>query len=221
MNAGRSYSLSGTRSSDRWDWRPGSFDRLNLRHIFPSENEWGIPSLARTYTIPSSLAAWHDITGIKKNPASFVHFFLDDYHFESVWNKPERSIEKISLAAGALSPDFSVLTGMPRATQLYQVYRSCWMGCLWQGAGIDVIPTAQWAEPETFSFCFAGLPEHGPVAVSAVGVRPNEVAEFDRGLRELVTRCQPSHLIVYGKLPGYVPSVDVIYYPTHWQKRGE
>ncbi len=212
-------SASGTRSSSHWPCKPGSFDRLNLRYLFPSDNKWGIPNLAVSDVVPDSLVGWHDITAIKNNPDAFIHFFLDDYHFESVWNKPERSVEKVSMSAGALAPDFSVLVGMPRATQIYQIYRSCWIGCLWQSYGIPVIPTAQWAEPETFEFCFAGLPTGGTVAISGLGLRPGEVEAFDLGLSELMEQKQPAYLIVYGELPGLVPDTDVITYPTHWQRK--
>jgi hypothetical protein len=214
------HTIYGTQSSNRWPWKPGSFDRLNIRYIFPSNNRWGIPELNKTQTIPDSLVAWNDTTGIKNNPDAFIHFFLDDYRFESVWNKPERASDKLSNSAGILTPDFSVLSGMPMATQLYQVYRSRWFGCFMQEMGIDVIPTAQWAGPETFEFCFAGIPHGGCVAVSAYGIKPHEVEAFDLGLRTMIDQCVPSHLIVYGTLPMYVSDIDIRMYPTYWQSKG-
>lgn len=212
-------SKCGTRSSNHWPAKPGSFDRLNIRYLFPSNNQWGIPNLDFTDIVPEKLIGWHDITGLKNNPDAFMHFFLDDYHFESIWNKPERSVDKVQIVSGALTPDFSVLTGMPKATQLYQVYRSCWVGCFWQSQGITVIPTAQWAEPDTFEWCFAGIPFGSTVAISALGIKQDEVAAFDIGLNELMKQKYPSHLLVYGELPGFVPYTHVVTYPTHWQRK--
>jgi hypothetical protein len=217
--------LDGTKTSAFWKRKPGNFDRLNLRMLWPQLNRWGIPHLDPEPFIPAVLAAYHDPAGISQAAADrgAVHFFIDDYRFEAVWNSPERGLERVRRAGAALSPDFSLWRGMPLALQLWQVYRSRWCGAYWQYHGVKVVPTVSWAGPESFGFCFEGLPEGVPVAVSAVGVRDGEGRDlFARGLAELVRRVRPSRLLVYGGVPPWVsPEVPVTEYPSFWGERGK
>ena len=52
-------------------------------------------------------------SGDKAGANSFVHFFLDDYKFEVIWNDPEPRLEKLSQYRGVLSPQFSTYYTMP------------------------------------------------------------------------------------------------------------
>ena len=45
-----------------------------------------------------------------------VHFFIDDYQFERLWNDPEKYIEKLKQYAVVATPDFSPYGDMPMAT---------------------------------------------------------------------------------------------------------
>lgn len=83
----------------------------------------------------------HDAT----NKAKTVHFFLDDYKFDEVWNAPENQLEKLAQYRQVMSPDFSVHTNMPLALQLYNVFRSRWCAAFWQYNKLTVIPTITWA----------------------------------------------------------------------------
>jgi Domain of unknown function (DUF4417) len=217
--------LDGTKSSAYWKRLPGNFDKLNLRVIWPRMNTWGIPELEPEHQVPASLAAWHDPRGLDAAGVSggAVHFFIDDYRFEAAWNQPERGLERVRRTGAALTPDFSLWRDMPLAAQLWQVYRSQWLGAFWQYNDIRVIPTAHWAGPESFAFCFEGLPRGGLVAVSAVGVRDAVGRQlFALGLEELIRRAAPSGLLVYGDLPEDCGDVDlppVTVYPSFWQQR--
>ena len=74
-----------------------------------------------------------------------------------------------------------------------------------QDAGITVIPTLQWAEKETFAFCFDGIEQGGTVTVSTIGVKKEESATkvwFD-GMDEAIKRIKPSQVLVYGGDIGY------------------
>jgi Domain of unknown function (DUF4417) len=43
-----------------------------------------------------------------------VHFFLDNYRFETVWTRPKRGLSRIRSVGAALAPDFSLWRDMPR-----------------------------------------------------------------------------------------------------------
>lgn len=121
----------------------------------------------------------------------------------------------------ALSPDFSVWVDMPRAMQVFNVYRSRWVGAYWAANGVEVIPTVTWGGSDTFGFCFDGLPAGSVVAVSSLGVRADAADLFAAGMSELVGRCAPSAILAYGRLR-WCDNLDlprVVEYETHWDAR--
>ena len=94
---------------------------------------------------------------------------------------------------------------MPRAMKVWNVYRSRLIGQIMQDAGIKVIPTLQWAEEETFSFCFDGIPEGGTVAVSTVGVVRDAEAHktWNAGMQSALERIKPKTVVCYGAPIGF------------------
>ena len=72
-----------------------------------------------------------------KNTGKAVHFYMDDYKFECVWNQPERYLRKLSQYRFVLTPDFSLYTNMPLAMQIWNVFRGQWCGAFWQANGAD------------------------------------------------------------------------------------
>ena len=42
-----------------------------------------------------------------------VHYFLDDYKFEVMWNDPEPRIERLKKYKAVLAPNYSIYTEMP------------------------------------------------------------------------------------------------------------
>lgn len=140
-----------------------------------------------------------------------VHFFLDDYKFQVLWNNPLPRIEKLKQFKAVLAPNFSVYTEMPMAIKVYNTFRSRWCGAFLQANGVKVIPTLAWGGPETFWFCFDGIEQNAVVAVSTIGVR-TEKDLFLQGYNEMLRRLKPSKVICYGKpfdeMKGNIIEVD-------------
>ena len=86
-----------------------------------------------------------------------VHFFIDDYRFESVYKNPEKNLNKLSQYRFLISPDFSVYADMPRWRQIESVAKSRWCGAYWQSKGLTVIPCISWSDTQSFDFCFDGI----------------------------------------------------------------
>ena len=55
--------------------------------------------------VPTSLIYYTDI---QKNSrySGFVHFYMDDYKFESVWNHPQAALKVFRRCGGVITPDF-------------------------------------------------------------------------------------------------------------------
>ena len=84
-----------------------------------------------------------------------------------------------------------------------------------QRAGINVIPTVSWPEPDTFEFCFDGLPHNATLSVSTIGVKesPEAMQIWREGMDEMIDRLEPKRLLAYGgKLEYDYGDIEVIYY---------
>jgi hypothetical protein len=215
--------LGGTRSSGRWAQMPGNWDRLNTRALFPSNNPWGIPALPATRSEPARLLPYnarHAIAAAR--PGDAVHFFLDDYRFETVWSKPERGLSRCRSVGAALTPDFSLWTDMPPVMQMWQVYRSRWCGAWMAYHGVRVIPTMSWSTPDSYPFAFAGIAAGSVVAVSTVGVVRDRDARalFAAGYAAMLQTLRPALVLVYGTPPTCsVGDTPIRCYPSRWTAR--
>jgi len=219
-----------TRSSHNWHDKPGSFDALHTDYTFANDgNPYHIPTVLHaplSYT-PQWLAPYRARIRTRQGMAGgAVHFFLDDYRFESVWTRPHKAHSYLSRFRTLLTPDFSVYPEWPRAAQVWNTYRARWCGMYWASLGFQVIPTVSWADAASFEFCFAGIVPHSLVAVSSVGIRGASSALFSSGFREMLARLRPSRVLCYGKLtPELADLVDVRCYETRWdtimQERAE
>ena len=164
-----------------------------------TEGKYQMPIIEAENYIPENLIGFNYAKSATDKDVG-VHFYIDDYQFERVWNSP---IEYINLLADfdcVLTPDFSLYLDMPIAMKIWNTFRSRLIGQMMQDAGLLVIPTVSWAEEETFDFCFDGLPEKGVLSISTIGVKRNEKAFniWKAGVTELIKRKKPKALIVYG-----------------------
>lgn len=67
------------------------------------------------------------------------------------------------------------------------------------------MPTLSWAQPESYAFCFEGVPRHSTVATSTVGVKGDAgaLAVWMDGIRETMRRLKPSRVLFYGGDVGF------------------
>jgi hypothetical protein len=213
-----------TRSSQNWSNLPGNFDVLHVSKIFESDNEFGIPTILKQDFIPKDLVMYG--AEVRQNQASArgrtVHFFLDDYKFEPLWNKPNKTLTVIQRQGSALSPDFSLFSDYPLAVQMWNTYRSRWLARFWQENEVLVIPTISWSDEASYDFCFSGIEKHSTLAISTVGLRGKESKRvFKFGFEEMMKRLEPKSLIVYGEndpVP-FEEYTEVHRYETYWKKK--
>lgn len=133
----------------------------------------------------------------EENRKKGVHFFIDDYKFESVYKNPEYSLGRLSQYSFLLTPDYSTYSDMNYWKQLESVSHSRWVGAYWQEQGQNVIPTISWSTPKSFDFCFEGVERNAIVAIGMIGCKRSK-QEFLLGYSEMLKRIEPSHIICFG-----------------------
>ena len=186
-------------TGENWKRLPGNFDTVNARRLFPSDNALGFPLLYATpMEEPASLTNWSDRRlGLE---GKGIHFFTDDYRFEPLWNSPDRYEAQLRNASHVLTPDFSCYSDWPRSMQMWNIYRSRWLGALWQSWGLSVIPTVTWGCWRTFDFVFKGIERGSTVAISTSGASflANR-RSFEAGFLAMLEEIDPSLVLVYGE----------------------
>jgi hypothetical protein len=174
----------------------------------------GMPVIRPCHTVPDRLIGFNQAKTCRHTDRG-IHFFIDDYQFERLWNRPEDYTRLLARFQCVLTPDFSLYTDMPAPMLRWNCYRSRLLGAWWQTQGLQVIPTLQWSSRSSHEYCFDGLPRHATVAVSTLGVLDSEEATrlWKRGFTEALRTLEPSLVLFYGKpVPGYVPPVECIHY---------
>ena len=134
----------------------------------------------------------------EENKNKTIHFFTYDWNFESVFDKPEKAMEKLDQYYALLSPEFSLYWDMPKAVQIYNTFKNRWCGAFWQKMGKIVIPTICCAGEESYDFCFDGIEEGSVVAISTYR-REQYKQEILKSYNKMLEVIKPSAIIVYGE----------------------
>lgn len=200
------------------DERERSFNNVNLWD-FDRERASGfyeMPMLKAEKHIPEDLISFNYVL----NTDAFdkgVHFYIDDYQFERIWNDPRKYMERLKQFDCMLTPDFSLYMEMPRAMQIWNIYRSRLIGQIAQDENIKVIPTLSWTDPWSYKFCFDGIEPGGVVSVSTIGVKTTDKAMkiWTDGMNEAIKRLTPSCVIVYGGDIGYKFPCKAVFIDNH------
>lgn len=172
-----------------------------LRNEYDAFGKWNIPVIRKNELDLANinLISYTDIktNDIDENKQKGVHFYIDDYRMDGLYYNPTKSLHRLSQYKFLISPDYSLYRDMPKAVQLYNVFRSRWCGAYWQSQGITVIPNVSWGDASTFDFCFDGIEEGSAVAVGTIGCKRSKIS-FMRGYNEMLKRIKPSAIICFG-----------------------
>lgn len=200
------------------DERERTFNSMNLHDYDPfrTGGKFNMPMIYKETHIPKDLISFNYVLS-KDDFEKGVHFYIDDYQFERIWNSPHDYMERLTQFDCCLTPDFSLYTDMPLAMQLWNVYRSRLIGQIMQNYGIKVIPTLSWCRKDSFDFCFDGLEPGGVYSVSTIGCKKEREAIdlWFAGMDEAIKRLNPSAIVVYGGDNGYTFKCKAIYIDNH------
>lgn len=181
--------------------------------------ETEFPMVRPCHVIPEALIRFDKIRPDSKRNR-FVSMFEHDGRLpgrpdEPPWRNIDAQAEKLLGFDGIVAPDYSVLDDMDEPAQKWNVYRNRVMSCILRELGHLVIPCVQWADADSFKFCFSSLPRHSVLAVSSVGcLRGRVKAEaFQLGYEQMCERLVPEAIVFNGRIP---PGVRLSGPPRHF-----
>lgn len=188
---------------------------LFMRNSFVSVGKWSIPLIKKQALSNDkvSLVACSDTKTNDNvcNRKKGVHFFVDDYRFNSIYDHPERTLSRYSQYAFLLSPDYSTYSDMGLWRQLENVAKNRWVGAYWQSKGLTVFPTVSWGLSQSFDFCFDGIKQNATVAVGMIGCKRSKL-HFMRGYNAMLEKIEPAKIICFGtpfpEMDGNIITID-------------
>jgi hypothetical protein len=188
----RSYGAERLRTDDSYN--------LQLIDSRDCGGRYGMPLIEKTEALPNRLLAFNYAKSASDGDC-WLHFFIDDYQFERLWNAPAQYLDLIKRFNGVLSPDFSCYMNMPFPMQQWNEYRRRALMRYWQLNGVEVIPTLSWSTPKSYGFSFEGIKRGSTVAVSTVGVVENDAAAdvWRSGMSAALKRIKPEKIVLYGR----------------------
>ena len=223
---------------------------INEEVIFSSSNPWGVPDLEEEMlcTVPPdgtwdrsnqsmSETAWYCQSARpfpEDREGGILGFFTEDYRFESYWNKKsEKSLTLLDEEwDGVCLPDFSIYYDEPFAIQLWNLYRSRWLGRFWQSLGIPVMPIIQASGDEDANECFIQtLPKRAPViafqcrTIIRRGKGKQRWARAKATIADTIKLIEPKIIVIYGgielkKQLGALPKgVEYVFIDSYMTKR--
>lgn len=186
-----------------WHPVPHEYDRLTGRFQMPAVK--AVRDIA-----PEKMMAFDEFAR-KRPPNCAAHCFKGDHILERLWCRPGYYGEKLKSASFVTMPDFSASPLMPLFPLGYNLFRAKRMAQLWTDMGIAVVPTPIWASPDTYDICFDGMPKGSLLAISTVGTIRDPLARamFPHGLRETLSRLEPSGILLYGPAPRIGFSINI------------
>lgn len=199
---------------------------LNLdKALFPGEGMYDIPRLEPVKELPE-IKEWIGFNFVLSDDdptGKAVHFFIDDYQFERIWNNPEKYVEKLREYVCVATPDFSPYADMPHVCQLYNHYRKHWVGAFLQNNGVTVIPTIRASlDTRSLEWYLDGEPHNGIVMISSMWTSDEESREyFKTEYDKMYDTLNPIKVFMYGKevdgLRGDIEHIDT-YTKKRWDK---
>ena len=198
---------------------------LNLdKAIYTGEGYYDIPKLLPVYKLPK-IKEWIGFNYVLSDDdpkGKAVHFFVDDYQFERIWNNPEKYVEKLKQYVCVATPDFSPYGDMPLVCQLFNHYRKHWVGAFLQANGVTVIPTVRASTDErSLKWYLDGEPREGIVLISSMWTANEESLEyFKKEYETMYETLNPCKVLIYGRKVDGLKG-DIEYINTFTQKRWE
>lgn len=165
------------------------------------EGRYGLPVIPAVNEIPKKIIPFNQAMTfpVEERKDVWVHFFIDDYQFERIWNNPHRYAILLEQFAGIIQPTFSFFVNAPLCTQLINAYRNQLLAHYFTKRGINVIPVPGFGDESTFNWCFEILPQNSVLALSTISNKDERI--WLEAYKEIKRRLTPTAILIYGAVP--------------------
>ena len=191
-------------------------DRASCKDVFKAflvrnasyDGELEIPIIKGIKSVPNKLISFVD--SIKaKDYNQWVHFYIDDFHFTKIWDRPKECINHLKKFKGIVLPDFSIYRDMPLVMQYWNTYRSRAIGNYLQSNGIKVIVNIRYGDERTYECACLGAPHKSIIAIGTHGTVKNVVDRryLDNGFDYIVDKLKPKTIVIYGPVTKHIKEV--------------
>ena len=126
--------------------------------LYASNNIYDIPTLliekqAKTVDLPIKPYGADRRDG--KDVGTY-HFYVDDYRFETIWDRPENIIH--SGCINIVEPNISIFDTTPISYGLFQIYKKRWIARFLQDEGINIFADLN-VSKKYYEYNALGIPE--------------------------------------------------------------
>lgn len=178
------------------------FKITELKKIMIDNNYYQFPKPKYCNKIPNKIISFNYAMTCKKPDDYWIHFYIDDYQFERVFNNLEKYYKILKKFRGIIEPDFSLYSNLPRIRQIYSIYKNRFVASYMSMKGIDVIPNVTWSDIDSLNYSLNSIPKNNVISLSTNGVtRTQELKDEFIQMYDIVTQqLQPSKIIIVGSL---------------------
>lgn len=149
---------------------------------------------------------------------AIVHFYVSDDRFMRLFREPEKYVPKLKQFKYVLSPDMSQFVEMPSYSRFANNCHNKAMAQYLQRQGVKIIANVTWSLPDSYEYCFAGIPKGTTIAINSNGVNASSDSKYlwYRGYEEALRQLQPTRIIRYGqKMLGEREDISTYYDNTY------
>lgn len=165
--------------------------------------------------LPERIIAFHEaISASHTDYDAIVHFYIGDELFIRLFRDPDKYVPKLKQYKYVLSPDMSQFVEMPYFRRYANNCDNKAMAQYLQRQGVHIIANVTWSQPDSYDYCFTGIPCGTTIAINSNGVNACSDSKFlwYRGYEEALRRLQPTRIIRYGqKMHGEREDISVYY----------
>lgn len=187
---------------------------------------YGFPALLpnSNMPMPTKLIAFDKSRKTPEKKEGYVHFYLEDHRFISRLFDAESQLERFKNYDGVIGPDPSIYLGLKPYLAKSSVFFNRLYTSYFQRNGINTVFNVRFGGPDTYDFCFSGIPEGSVIAIGTHGtMRYGELKEtMLKGINEAIARIKPKRLLIYGTIPKEIverhKEVEFLIFPSDASK---
>lgn len=203
-------------------------DVFNFKYFYTlpinKNSKYGFHLANYSNEIPKKMISLNYAKTTKNIQDYYIHFFIDDYQFERVYKYVDKWFNILKNSNGIISPDFSLYANMPRAYQVFQVYKTRFIESYYSNKGVKVIPRITWSDKESLDYVLDGLDNIEVFAVTTNGLKYYKELqkEFIENLLYVIEKLNTKKVLIIGfefeELKILKDKVEIIFFDNYKQQ---